>query len=1276
MITGIILFPTKTRSQNYWVPDIDQVEEINNTPVKTFSLKGLKFKNEFKNKKQKVVFLPNEKNDYESFFIEEISVLSPQLALKYPLIQTFKGFSQKRPNVSLRMTLTPRGINAWINIPGKENIFIQPDRKLKGRHFSYKRGKKHKENWECKTIHEFNPKSEFKKNNLKSKNINNDKTLRTFRLAISSTAEYTNFWDDNNDENGTGQEDALAAIVSTMNRVNSVYETDLSITMQLVSGVELLYTDPETDPYTGNFNSEVQEDLTSNFGEENYDIGHLFAYGSNNGNAGCIGCICKNGQKGSAFTSHGFLSADGEFLNDFFDIDYVAHEMGHQFGAYHTFAFNNEGTGSNVEPGSGSTIMGYAGITGPDDVQEHSDPYFNFKSIENISDYISTESCYSSAELINNPPVADAGINYTLPKETAYELRASGYDLDNDQLTYCWEQIDSGSMTVSEFGPSNYTGVTARSLPPSLSPLRSIPNLNSVLMGELTQINPPTGSAWETVTNVARELNWGLTVRDRAPTSVGLGGQSSTDTMTLLITTNAGPFSITSQAEDENIWRTGDKVSIKWDVANTDSEPINTQEVSVLLSMDAGQNFNTIISDSTPNDGEHIFRVPNGWVSGNARIKIVPKNSIYYSINKNPINIIQRPFAVLFDKFYYDFCESLSENILFDIGIYETLNDPISLSIINPYNGLNYSFSQDSFSSSTSSATLNLSGLSSLPIGLNTLDVLAQSGNVTEVFSIEINNYQEFISRPQLITPSNENQEVIDFRFEWNSNPNVSKYLFQISLDSDISSIINETNTENNFISLKDLSSDTTYFWRVASVNECGVSEWSDISSFVTAKITNNSYVANNLPLSLNDANIVNNQNVNIGYSSSSIFISDVNLISDIEILISINHTWVSDLSLFLVSPDGSVFSLAENIGLGTQSGSEDNFINTVFYQNASISINNGRPPFTGKFRPNQPIDGLIGKTSFGNWTLNIEDNGPEDIGELINFQINMTIKGEILENSDFDSIVDVSDNCPQITNQNQLDSDSDGEGDICDFDAQNNFEIQKFDESCITRNNGSILISAIAEFNYTYNLLGPNGFNQEGSFTKQSGKTINNLQSGDYMLCIYSNGDEQIERCFTAAINEPEPLSVSSIVNYNNLELNLSLSGGDNYFVELNGRSYNFRNSDNIRLPLKKGINQFKVSTGLSCQGIFERTINLNEKAYVSPNPVGDIAKVYTGNIYKNLNIEFYTIDGELIKTKIINNYYDQSYFEWSMSEYSPGVYIMNIISEKNVQSLKIIKR
>ena len=1273
---GLILIPLQIRSQNYWISDINQVKEINNTPVNTLGLNDIKFKNEFKKQKQKVVFLPNEDNDYESFFIEEISILSSQLALKHPLIKTFKGFSQKRPSVSLRMTLTPQGINAWINIPGKENVFIQPDRELKGRHFAYRRSKKYNKDWECKTVNDFNPKLEFKKNYVSNKSINNDKILRTFRLAISTTAEFTNFWDDNNDENGTGQEDALASIVSTMNRVNSVYETDLSITMELVSGVELIYTDPETDPYTGNYNSEVQQDLTSNFGEENYDIGHLFAYGSNNGNAGCIGCICKNGQKGSAFTSHGFLSNDGVFLNDFFDIDYVSHEIGHQFGAYHTFAYNNEGTGSNVEPGSGSTIMGYAGITGPDDVQDHSDPYFNFKSIKNITDYIATESCFSSSELTNNPPIADAGINYILPKGTAYELRASAFDIDNDQLTYCWEQIDSGSMTVSEFGPDNYTGVTARSRPPSTNPVRSIPNLNSVLIGALTQINPPKGSAWETVSNVARELNWGLTVRDRSPSSIGQGGQSSTDSMTLSITTNAGPFSVTSQSEDENIWKTGDNIVIQWDVANTNLQPINTLEVSILLSLDAGQSFNTVISNSTPNDGEFIYRVPSGLSSENARIKISSKNSIYYSVNKKSISIVQRPFAVLFDKFSYDFCNPSSETILMDLGVYESLNNPISLSIVNSNSGLSYTFSQNLFSSSTSSISINLNGLSSLPVGVNRINILAESGNVSAIFPIDINNYQELISRPELISPSQGNQEVLDFQFEWNTNPNVSKYIFEISLDSDLSSIKNQINTENNFIELQELDSGTTYYWRVASENECDISEWSDIFSFVTAKITNNSYVASSLPIVLNDATVINNQSVTTGYTNSSIFISDVNNISDIEVLVNIDHTWVSDLSLFLVSPDGTIYSLAENIGIGTESGSGDNFTNTIFNQSASTSINSASPPFTGKFRPNQPIDALIGKTAFGNWTLNIEDNGPQDTGELINFQINMTIKGEILLNSDLDSFADPIDNCPQITNQDQSDYDSDGEGDICDFDAQNNFQILKFNESCITRNNGSISISAFADFNYTYILLGPNGYNEEGTFLKQNGKTINNLQSGEYMLCLYSNGEKQIERCFTAAINQPEPLSVSTLVNYFNQELNLNLNGGDNYYVELNGRTYNYSRSDEISLPLTKGINQLKVTTDLGCQGVYQRTINISDNAYVSPNPVISIAKIYVGDFDKNFTINFYSIDGEFINSSKIILQNDENYFEWPMSEYSPGGYIMNIITKTRSQSVKIIKR
>ncbi|MFY0602719.1 MAG: hypothetical protein JXQ93_02135 [Flavobacteriaceae bacterium] len=175
----------------------------------------------------------------------------------------------------------------------------------------------------------------------------NDQTLRTFRIAISTNGEYTNYWDDGNAGNGGAQDDALAQVVSTLNRNNEVFEVDMAITFQLVTGTELIYADAATDPYTENFNSELQSTLTSVVGEANYDIGHLFVYANfTNGDAGCIGCVCENGQKGSGYSQHPFTDNDGgPYMSDFFDIDYVPHEIGHQMGANHTYSQINEGAG-------------------------------------------------------------------------------------------------------------------------------------------------------------------------------------------------------------------------------------------------------------------------------------------------------------------------------------------------------------------------------------------------------------------------------------------------------------------------------------------------------------------------------------------------------------------------------------------------------------------------------------------------------------------------------------------------------------------------------------------------------------------------------------------------------------------------------------------------------------------------------------------------------------------------------------------------------------------
>jgi hypothetical protein len=107
---------------------------------------------------------------------------------------------------------------------------------------------------------------------------------------------------------------------------------------------------------------------------------------------------------------------DGIPSGDNFDIDYVAHELGHQFGANHTFTTGNEGTGVHMEPGSGSTIMGYAGITSAD-VQPHSDAYFHAISIQQITNNMKAKTCQTNTATGNSIPTANAGLDYTSSKK-------------------------------------------------------------------------------------------------------------------------------------------------------------------------------------------------------------------------------------------------------------------------------------------------------------------------------------------------------------------------------------------------------------------------------------------------------------------------------------------------------------------------------------------------------------------------------------------------------------------------------------------------------------------------------------------------------------------------------------------------------------------------------------------------------------------------------------------------------------------------------------------
>jgi hypothetical protein len=666
-VVWLFCFSTAVRAQkSYWskvnsnrsTVDFNELKpnsyQINTLDFEAFQQEASKaLPREFARRTSDVVLLfPNNQGDLEQFRVEEVSVFSEEVAKEFPNIKAYVGYGIDTPGARVRFTVSPQGVQSMLSYPNKSRIFTVPT--VKGRNTEYITYQNEsrtdlQKRFECLT-------EEVAvmgiPNRVQTRDAN-DQLLRTFRIAISASGEYTQFWDDGNLANGDATSDAMAQIASTLNRNNEVFEVDMGITFQLVSGSNIIYTNPNSDPYTG-FNSllsQTQNVMTNNIGEANYDIGHLFHFGTNssnlgNGAAGCLGCMCVDNQKGQGFSSHTFVGQGGSpYMSDYFDIDYVPHEIGHQMGANHTWSFQSEGTGLNVEPGSGTTIMAYAGITGSNDVQDHSDPYFHYHSIRQILNAVDVRTCWTSIPIANNPPVAEAGNNFTIPQGTAFVLRGSATDADGgDVLTYTWEQIDNGISSFTNFGPTKVSGGLFRSRLPSTSPNRYMPTLSRILEGSLTETAPvqnAENTSWETVATVERDLNFALTVRDRSEVNgVGQFPQTSFDVMTVSVDDGSGPFEVTSQTTNE-LWEEGEAQSITWNVAGTNTSPVSSSEVNILLSIDGGLTYPFALASATNNDGNHTITVPDIGVSSTteARIMVEANDNIFLAVNSTNFTI-------------------------------------------------------------------------------------------------------------------------------------------------------------------------------------------------------------------------------------------------------------------------------------------------------------------------------------------------------------------------------------------------------------------------------------------------------------------------------------------------------------------------------------------------------------------------------------------------------------------------------------------------------------
>lgn len=591
------------------------------------------------------ISLPNADGILEEFELVEASNFEPALQDQFPEIRAYSGRGITDPHASLKLSYSPQGIQTMVFRDGNKTEFMEPYTNDHGTYAVYRaQHEKGKLPWTCTT-----------EDKQMAANIDrqlspallavgaSSGTLKTMRLAQSCNGEYSNYF------GATSSAQVglvLAAFNATLTRCNGVYEKDLALHLNLIANTTaVIYYNPSTDPYSNTlsqWNGQLQNTLTSVIGEANYDIGHMFGASGGGGNAGCIGCVCVNGSKGSGITS----PADGIPQGDNFDIDYVVHEVGHQLGANHTFSMSSEGTGVNKEVGSGITIMGYAGITSQD-VAPHSIDIFHQASIAQIQANLAGKTCPVTTNITANnaAPTIGAVSNYTIPISTPFALTATASDANGDPLTYCWEQNDNSTTTGtgSVASPTKTTGPNWLSFQPSTSPTRLLPRLSTILAGG--NVTGPlaggdAGANIEALSSVSRTLNFRLTVRDNHPFSstapVAVGQTAFTDVV-VTVTSTAGPFQVTSP-NTAITWSAGSSATVTWSVNGTNAGSVNCQAVNLLLSTDGGNTWPYVLATSTANDGTEAVTVPN--VSGTTnRVKVEAVGNIFFDISNTNFTI-------------------------------------------------------------------------------------------------------------------------------------------------------------------------------------------------------------------------------------------------------------------------------------------------------------------------------------------------------------------------------------------------------------------------------------------------------------------------------------------------------------------------------------------------------------------------------------------------------------------------------------------------------------
>jgi subtilisin-like proprotein convertase family protein len=941
-----------------------------------FSFNEKAFTNSLRNYERKGfsggdVYFPDTQGDMIRFTVRERSNFSPVLASKFPNITAYRGYAVDHPEMKIHFSKSSFGLEAVFFDPHSNvKTTIKKVSQLDNRYIAFTQldQSKPKQALLCSTPEPASARSKYIQTPMSTidsvsqmsriTQFSDESTLSTYRLAVAVNGQYTAY-------HGGTVESGLAAINTTLTALNVIFETDIGIRLELIDNNDLIvYTDSDSDPFedsTENMNAELQATLDLVIGSENYDVGHIFSGIGGGGNAGAIGAFCDDEVKGSAWSASG-QPEGGSFTN------LVAHEMGHQLGANHTFSMRTEGTGVNVEPASGTTIMSYAG-TGEDDVAFRADDYYHNVSILQGLSYLKSQSCHVNTEIENTVPTVEPLTDYTIPVGTPFVLSGTASDVDETNvLTYTWEQIDNGLVPSDVFGPENTQGANFRSLPPSSSATRYFPAVSNVLTGDLTLSNPFIGSSWETLSTVPREFNFAFTVRDNA--SGGGGVASANMKITVVDNDNddstVGAFAVTSQALG-NVYIANTPRQVTWNVSRTDQAPIDVVSVNIEMSDDGGDTFSYMLAENVPNTGSYEVIIPD-VVTSMARIRVSAVDSIFYAINSRDFGVTRDDIVLTVDQLDFSVCQNDSVSTSF---IYETatrFTDIASFSVANSPVGLDVAFDPSSASATDTNVNVTFSASATLEPNVYPLDVMAVSPIRSQSVRYNIKAFSTDFDLVTLASP--QDATIIDrlvTTLQWDYQSNAERYLVEVATDENFANIFYTTTVDNNSALVRGLTGTTDYYWRVAPQNFCGNGDTGDVYRFTTP----DQVAALDLPVIISDDEP--------STVTSIITVEDNLRITDVNVFLTLSHTWVQDLSVTLTSPSGTSVNLLSN------SCSDGDNIDVVFdNEGGELVCAVTNPSISGRVRSQgDNLSRFNEQSSQGDWVLSVSDNYAEDGGSV-----------------------------------------------------------------------------------------------------------------------------------------------------------------------------------------------------------------------------------------------------------------------------------------------------